>query len=66
MTLDEAKAAVERDIRRKIEAGEPLAGELLPKDPVRIDVVGRAPWDMQVRVVYADRAPFYFDVTEAR
>jgi hypothetical protein len=60
--LDHIKAQIRRDTARMIEQGEPVGGQILPKHPWRIDVVGKGKNNLQVRVFYKNQAPYYFDM----
>jgi hypothetical protein len=61
--LDEIKAAAEADLRARIAAGDEIAGQVLPPDPIHIEVRGRRADDLQARVVYRDVAPYYLRVS---
>jgi len=45
-----------------IEQGIPFNGEILPKNPWRIDVVGKGKNNLQCRIYYKGQAPYYFDM----
>lgn len=61
-SLAEVKEHAESDLRAKIARGEPVAGEVLPPDPLRIEVTGRGS-ELQARVIYRGQAPYYLDLT---
>jgi len=62
--LNAVKELACRDLAELIAKGEPIAGEVLPKNPIRIEVVGRTIDKLQARVMYSDRAPYYFNLKQ--
>lgn len=64
-SLHGVKDAVAADVAKRIGAGEPLGGEVLSPRYDRIQVVGKSVARLQVRVIYAGTAPYYFNVTSA-
>jgi hypothetical protein len=58
--LSEIKKDIITDITSLINHRMPISGEVLPPNPLRIEVVGKNKDDLQVRVIYKDQAPFYF------
>lgn len=65
MRIEQLKQDIAENLRQKIAAGEEIDGEVLPKDPIAIKVVGRSPGDLQARVTYRSEAPHYLDVSIA-
>jgi len=59
---EEVREDIRADIKKKILEGEPVGGQVLPKNPVRIEVRRKSAGLMQVRVIYSDQAPYYFNV----
>ena len=60
MTLAEIKQAAREDIRNRIDAGDVVGGEILPRNPLRIEITGRNPSALEARIIYRDAAPYYF------
>lgn len=64
--LAAVKRAAELEVRQLIAAGEPVSGEVIPADPLRIDIVGRSAEQLEARVYYPlERgiAPFFLKLT---
>ena len=61
-SLEGTKKAIAANLKFMISAGQLIAGDLLPFNPVRIDVVGKSESNLQARVIYADQAPYYLNV----
>jgi hypothetical protein len=56
------KFAAQEDIRDRIARGEPIGGEVLPYGPYRIEIRGTSPDKLQARIMYKDRAPYFFNI----
>ena len=63
--LDDAKAAAREYLRRAIADGIPVAGEVLPRDPLRIGIHGHSPDRLQARIYYRGRAPYFIKMSQA-
>jgi hypothetical protein len=53
------------DISERILRHEIIDGNILPDNPMAIQVVGKSEANLQVRVIYRDVAPYYFQATRA-
>jgi hypothetical protein len=63
--LQDVKELITADVLERLATGEPLDGEVLDPDPLRIEVIGRSRLRLQLRIIYDDgRLPRYFNVTE--
>jgi hypothetical protein len=60
--LPHIKRQIRDETERMIREGIPVDGKVLPTNFVRIDVVGKGRNNLQVRVVYRDQAPYYFNM----
>jgi hypothetical protein len=58
--LSEIKKDIITDIQSLIRNQTPIAGELLPPNPLRIEVIGKNADNLEIRVIYNDQAPYYF------
>jgi hypothetical protein len=64
-TLNEIKQEAAFDIAQRIDHGDAIGGEVLPKNPITIQIVGKSIDNLQARVIYSNTAPFYFRVKVA-
>lgn len=62
--LENFKADIEKDIRQKVANGDPIAGEILPKDIARIEVIGIHKDNLQVSIMYHEGERNYFYVKQ--
>jgi hypothetical protein len=60
--LPHIKRQIRDETERMIKEGTPINGQVLPKNFVRIEVKGKGKNNLQVRVIYRDQAPYYFDM----
>lgn len=60
--LSNIKNTIRQDIAGKIESGVQIGGEILPKNPIRVEIVGKSISALQARIIYRDMAPYYFNV----
>jgi len=60
--LEELKSDIIADIRMLIEVGEKVDDVVLPKNPIKIEVVGKSARDLKLHVIYRNEAPYFFDV----
>jgi hypothetical protein len=59
-TLNEIKQEAAADIAQRIDKGDIIGDEVPPKNPIYIHIVGKSADSLQARVIYSDRAPYYF------
>ncbi len=62
-TLEETKREAIADIKHRIDYGIAVGDEVLLRNYLRIEVIGKSIENLQARIIYPDQAPFYFQVT---